>query len=202
RFGLMLGLDQWVIERVFDLHGRHASPRRFFIHLCGATLDDPHFAAFVTDRAAHHGIDPKGVVFEITEQVAISRLMRARATLETLLNQGFQFALDDFGTGVASFGYLDELPVQFVKLSERYIRYLDSDPASGIIVRALVDLAHLHGLSCIGEGVENAAVLQSVQNLGIDFVQGYHLHYPEPLEEVEDPTSPSSTMPRPPEAAR
>ncbi|MGF1526951.1 MAG: diguanylate cyclase, partial [Candidatus Competibacterales bacterium] len=55
RFGLMLALDQWVIERVFALHGRHPSPRRFFIKLCGAPLHAPHFAAVVTHRAAPPG---------------------------------------------------------------------------------------------------------------------------------------------------
>ncbi|MGF1525988.1 MAG: putative bifunctional diguanylate cyclase/phosphodiesterase [Candidatus Competibacterales bacterium] len=174
-------LDRWVIEEVF----RHLALDRqgtcYSINLSGVTLEDGELANFILDLQDRYGVNPSQVCFEITERTAIQRLTRAIRVMELLQKGGFQFALDDFGSGVASFGYLQQLPVHYVKLDGQFVRGLDQDPANAVIVRALIELSHLRGLRCVAEAVETQEALDRLQGLGVDLAQGHFLHLPEPL---------------------
>jgi EAL domain-containing protein (putative c-di-GMP-specific phosphodiesterase class I) len=89
-------------------------------------------------------------------------------------------ALDDFGAGYSSFGYLRELPVDFIKLDGRLVRDIDRDPVKAAIVTAAITVAHAMGMRTIGEYVENAAIAERLTGCGADFGQGYHYGRPEP----------------------
>jgi EAL domain-containing protein (putative c-di-GMP-specific phosphodiesterase class I) len=95
--------------------------------------------------------------------------------------RGFDLALDDFGAGVASFAYLQELPVTYVKIDGRIVRDLLSDPASEVIVGSLVRLARLRNIECIAEWVESEDVIDRLRTLGVRYAQGYLLESPSPL---------------------
>jgi EAL domain-containing protein (putative c-di-GMP-specific phosphodiesterase class I) len=181
RYGLMPIIDRWVMEQSFRYLAATVRPMRLSINLSGLTLNEPRFFDDVVALQERYGIDSADICFEVTESVAIERLTRAVAMMNRLVEAGFSFSLDDFGNGVASFGYLQELPVDFVKIDGRFIRDIQDDPANAVIVESLVKLADVKHIGCIGEWIETREVLEQVKALGVGYGQGYYLHLPEPL---------------------
>ena len=120
---------------------------------------------------------------EITETEAITSLSRTRALMEEARRTGCRFALDDFGSGMASYGYLKDLPVDFLKIDGSFVRRLHRDPVSRAMVRSIHELGRLMGKYTIAEFVVNSSVLEEIEALGIDYAQGFHLGEPRPLEE-------------------
>jgi EAL domain-containing protein (putative c-di-GMP-specific phosphodiesterase class I) len=154
---------------------------RLSINLDPRTLDSPDFYKQVGDHRARHGIQPKDVCFEVTENVALENLTRAVETMHRLAQDGYRFALDDFGSGVASFGYLQKLPVQYVKIDGQFVQNFTEDPVNPLVVRTLSELARMRNIQCIAECVENESTKNQLARLGVDLGQGYFLHKPEPL---------------------
>ena len=95
---------------------------------------------------------------------------------------GCQFALDDFGRGVSSFGYLEKLTVDMIKIDAGFIHNLDRDRSNHAIVLAIREVAAEFGLTLVAEGVENQAIRARVEGLGIEFMQGYDISEPTSLE--------------------
>src|SRR5690606_40373766 len=173
-----------VIDHSFQmLAGHEEADVLLSINLGGVTLDSPDFPDQIVVLQERYGISPSRICFEVTESVAINHLTRAVESMRMLRELGYRFALDDFGSGVASFGYLQQLPVDFVKLDGRFVKHLLDDPANGIIVASLAKLARQRGIICIAEWVETAETLDELRAHGVDVVQGFHLHQPEPLED-------------------
>jgi EAL domain-containing protein (putative c-di-GMP-specific phosphodiesterase class I) len=103
----------------------------------------------------------------------VSDIVRASRFAERLDAIGCQFALDDFGTGYAALTYLKHLPIRYLKIDRDFIRDLAENPRSRAVVSAIVTLAAGFGQRTIAEGVENAATLALLRELGVDLAQGF-----------------------------
>jgi EAL domain-containing protein (putative c-di-GMP-specific phosphodiesterase class I) len=121
-------------------------------------------------------------VFEVTETAAISNIEAAQHFAEQLAQLGCRFALDDFGAGFGSFYYLKHLPFDFIKIDGEFVRQLVSDPTDRLVVSAVVDLARGLGKRTIAEFVGDEATVATLRMLGVDYLQGYHLGKPAPVE--------------------
>jgi diguanylate cyclase (GGDEF)-like protein len=128
----------------------------------------------------------EGFCLEITEGAIMDDAQRAKATLERLSQRGYKLSIDDFGTGYSSLAYLQQLPVQELKIDMSFVKGMEKNPGDETIVRSTIELAHNLGLSVVAEGVENAAILQRLAELGCDEAQGYHLSKPVPLAQLQD----------------
>jgi diguanylate cyclase (GGDEF)-like protein len=182
RFGLMDRIDRWVLEGTCRYLAERNDPRlRLSVNLSGSTLNEPAFYEFVIDLQKRYHIDPRQICLEVTEGVMIHRLRQAVESMKELRSRGFDIALDDFGAGVASFAYLQELPVTYVKLDGRITSGLTTDPASEVIVSSLVRLARLREIECIAEWVDSDATLERLRTLGVRYAQGYFIDLPVPL---------------------
>ena len=184
RFGLMPQLDRWVVDRAlanFDALHRSGRPLRLCaINLSGLTVEDDSFADFVIERLQRHGVDPARVCFELTETAAVGNMVRALELMNRLRAIGCRFSLDDFGAGMSSFGYLKDLPLDYIKIDGSFIRKLESDPVSRSIVRAVTEIGHQLGLQVVAEWVGDAGVVEVLRGIGVDYGQGFFLHQPEP----------------------
>ena len=94
---------------------------------------------------------------------------------------GLRTALDDFGSGASSFGYLKQLPLDYLKIDGQFVRDVLTDPLDAAAARCFVDVARVVGLKTVAEFVESEAVQQKLAALGVDMAQGYHIHRPGPL---------------------
>ncbi|WP_255398916.1 EAL domain-containing protein [Pollutimonas subterranea] len=108
-------------------------------------------------------------------------LARLLDTEGNLVDQGFSFALDDFGSGMSSFSYLEQLPVQYIKIDGEFVKGILTRPAGAAIVEAVVKVARAMNILTVAESVEFPELLPHLQAFGIDYGQGFVLHRPEPL---------------------
>ena len=183
RFGLMPQLDRWVVETTLaNFNALHPSGKPVTlcaINLSGPTFEDETFADFVLQRLDDHGVPPGRICFEITETAAMSSMTRAVEFMHRLRSAGCKFSLDDFGSGMASFGYLKNLPVDFIKIDGSFIRNIEIDPVSYSIVRAVTDIGHQLGLKVVAEWVADERARDLLRGLSVDYAQGFAIHRPE-----------------------
>ncbi len=182
RYGLMLAIDRWVVSRSLEaLSAVGGDAGVFTINVSGQSLGAAEFLDFVTQRIRDTEVAPQKLCFEITETAAASELGHVLRFIDALKRVGCRFALDDFGTGLSSFSYLKTLPVDYLKIDGAFIRELASDDIDRAMVEAVNLIGHKMRLLTIAEWVESDATSQKLQEIGIDYGQGYALGKPEPL---------------------
>lgn len=187
RYNLMSVIDRWVIRNTFQWLVAHPQkktiPNLTTINLSGSSVADPLFLDFVLEQLQQTGVIPNTICLEITETVAITNLTRARRFITELHEAGCLFALDDFGSGMSSFGYLKDLPVDFLKIDGQFVQDMDEDPISLAMVRSINEIGKLMGKQTIAEHVANKETLSILKEMGVDYVQGYYLGMPAPLDD-------------------
>ncbi len=189
RFGLSTDIDRWVIVnaiRMLAEQRRELPDLRYSINLSGQTLSEPAVCDLVIHALRRSGLDPSALTFEVTETVAIANMTLAETFLSKLREIGCSTALDDFGAGMSSFGYLRELPVDYVKIDGRFVRNLAASATDQAMVRAMNDIAHALGKKTVAEFVEDENCFQLLREYGVDFAQGYHLGRPEVISAVDN----------------
>jgi len=199
RYGISPKLDRYVISTALNLLNNNPSLFNtidvFCINLSGLSLSDDDFLRFVIQQFDSYPSLPGKICFEITETAAISNMKKAERFIDELKSMGCHFALDDFGSGLSSFGYLKNLPVDYVKIDGSFVRNIINDPIDLAMVRSINDIGHLMGKKTIAEFVENDAIKQQLQQLGVDYVQGYGIGKPYPLQELLDDFLKRQAMP-------
>lgn len=110
--------------------------------------------------------------------------------------RGCRFALDDFGSGLGSFGYLKSLPVDYLKIDGRFVRGVEHDSMDLAMGDSINQIGHVAGMQTIAEYVENSAIETRLRNLGVDYVQGYAIARPEPLQRLASVPAPRIKTPR------
>lgn len=151
------------------------------INLSGASLNDDAFLEFIEEKLYEFQIAPQKLCFEITETIAISNLAKTTHLIYRLKEMGCYFALDDFGSGMSSFGYLKNLPVDFLKIDGMFIKDIAKNQVAREIVEAINRVAHVMDIKTIAEYVEDEVTYQHLQQLDIDFAQGFGILKPSAL---------------------
>jgi diguanylate cyclase (GGDEF)-like protein len=185
RYNLMPSIDRWVARTSFAWLATRPDPAAFrlSINLSGTTLSDDAFLDFVRELFGTHAVPPAAICFEITETAAIANLATASRFIRELRQLGCLFALDDFGSGLSSFGYLKNLPVDFLKIDGSFVRDLLANPIDRAMVRAINEVGHAMGIRTIAEFVERPETLHVLAALGVDYAQGWAVGRPRPLAE-------------------
>ncbi|MAZ86998.1 MAG: response regulator receiver protein [Cellvibrionaceae bacterium] len=185
RFGLMDDVDRWVINAVIEHMCRRKDnaleEKIYSVNLSGVSLGDPSLADFVIERIERTGIDASLLHFEITETAAIRHLDSAVEFMQRLKVLGSCFYLDDFGSGLSSFGYLKDLPVDYLKIDGSFVRTMLDDSNSLAMVSTINHLAHSMGLKTVAEYVESDELKEKLADVGVDFIQGFGVARPKPL---------------------
>ena len=185
---LMTDIDTWVINNLFETlekcEGHMWENHRFSVNLSGSSLNNESFLQFLKRKLMESSLPPQLFCFEITESVAVSNLSRIVEFINSLKEIGCSFALDDFGKGVSSLTYLKSLPVDYLKIDGSFIKELNVNPTSKVMVEAINHIAEGFGLKTVAEFVENEDILNSVQDLNVDYAQGFHLSRPTAFKNI------------------
>ncbi len=174
-------IDRWVVRSAISLI---AEQKAFFadkhleINLSGRSFTDEGLLPFIKEALLTSAIDPRKLVFEITETSVITNIREAQHFISTLESMGCHFALDDFGKGFSSFEYLKCLPVEFLKIDGSFISNLAHDMVDRQLVKAMIVMAHELGKQVTAEFVGDEKTLQLLKEYGVDYAQGYHIGKP------------------------
>lgn len=192
-YSLMHRIDRWVVKNLFESQGAYyrsvweglqaheKGNYLYTINLSGASVDDDQFVDFLREQFSLYQVPPQLICFEITETIAIANLNKAAQFMRELKALGCRFALDDFGTGMSSFGYLKNLPVDYLKIDGSFVRQMIENPVDAAFVEAINQIGQALGLKTIAEFVENEAILERLRQMGVGYAQGYGIAEPCPL---------------------
>ncbi len=184
------GLIKGVTERVLEAALRQCATWRaegldvrFSVNVSTRTLMDHDLPETIRGLLDRFAVPPDSLQLEITESRFVADVGGARNVLHELRAMGLTIAIDDFGTGYSSLSQLQQLPVDEIKIDRSFVMRMETEPDDAVLVRSIIELGRNLGLRVTAEGVETASVQRSLQELGCDFAQGFHIGRPVPAEE-------------------
>ena len=187
RYSLAPRIDRWVVEETFRwlnaVHANLGSAEFVNINLSGVSIGDNDFLDAIEEMTLVLNIPTSNVCFEITESASMGKY--AKTFLLRLKEMGYQLALDDFGTGFCSFGYLESLPVDFIKIDGLFVRDMVHNQSHREFVKSINDIGKLMGKQTVAEYVECPETLSLLKAMGVDFAQGHQIARPSPLTSVQ-----------------
>jgi diguanylate cyclase (GGDEF)-like protein/PAS domain S-box-containing protein len=183
RSGLIGQLGTWIyrtaIARATELNETvGAGPVQMSVNVAARQLSDTHFADAITSVLDGSGLDPARLTLELTETGLITDAPHARDNLQRLHDMGVRLSIDDFGTGNAGLSYLNEFPIDEIKIDRSYVDKLDTTPQATAVIVSCIELAHALDATVVAEGVETEAQLIRLTELGCDVAQGFHYSRP------------------------
>ncbi|HRB22052.1 MAG TPA: EAL domain-containing protein, partial [Nitrosomonas sp.] len=184
--GLIHAIDHMVLRKAIILAAKIYEAgifANFSINLSAHAFNDPELLPILKQQLSEYQIDPEKLMFEITETAALENIPGARTLMKEIKELGCGFVLDDFGVGFSSFFYLRELPVDVVKIDGSFIRNLAENSDDVILVNALCTVARGFGKKVTAEFVESEEILHIIEQMDIDYAQGYYIGRPSPVEE-------------------
>ncbi|MGI9622590.1 MAG: putative bifunctional diguanylate cyclase/phosphodiesterase [Acidimicrobiales bacterium] len=155
------------------------------INLSVRQLGDPSLVGDVEDALVDAGLDASAIELEITESALMEDVDANASLLSSLQRLGTSIAVDDFGTGYSSLQYLQQLPVDVLKVDRSFVSGIEEADGDEAIVTAIVQLADALGLSVVAEGVETPGQLDKLRGLGCTLAQGFHFAKPMTIEDLE-----------------
>lgn len=186
RYYLMGSIDRWVVRQA--LHTIKSSAQLseddniiYAINLSGQSISDPKFLQYVIKELENHQLKPQKLCFEITETAAIHHMQQAERFTRALSDLGCLFAVDDFGVGMASFNYLRNFPLNFLKIDGSFVRAILESKIDHGFVDNMNRIGQQMGLITIAEHVEATALLAPLSDIGVDWVQGHGIHEARPF---------------------
>ena len=177
--GAIVELDRWVLEEAgrqsaaWGADGPTGGSRFLSVNISPLALVQPGFVTLVRDVLDDSGLRPDELLLEVTETVQPDPRGVA-TTLAALKALGVRLAIDDFGTGFASVRRLLDSPFDVIKVDEQLLHAMSSDPRAAAIVSGVIDLGRRLGSVTIAEGLESAAQVTELRQLGCDLGQGFH----------------------------
>ncbi|MGA9334416.1 MAG: EAL domain-containing protein [Rudaea sp.] len=183
RFSMIGEIDRWVIRQALQVlreQNRLNQQTGLTINLSAQSMTHGDLGRYITDCLVEFDVDPRAVVFEVTEQGALNHLEAVHHLIQELQPFGCRFALDDFGIGFSSFAHLKHLNVDFLKIDGSFIQGLLNDPVDLAVISAITNIAHSIGKIAIAEHVDRPEILHALHACGVDQAQGYYIARPQP----------------------
>jgi len=148
------------------------------VNVSATLLGDTEFIEQIRETLENSPLPNDRVTIEVTESAAMNNPEAAVAALTSWRALGVNISIDDYGTGQSSLGYLQKLPATELKIDKSFVQAINSDPRNAIMVRSTIALAHELGIKVVAEGIEDAACLATLAEMGCDTAQGYHIGRP------------------------
>lgn len=189
RFNLMRAVDTWVVREavkkieLISQSGNSEIPR-IFINLSANSITDQSFCDYILKLLNEHPIPENSICFEITETAAIKNMEQAINFMTQLKKVHCLFALDDFGSGMSSFTYLKNLPVDYLKIDGSIVNKMDENKADQAMVAAINQIGRVMNIETIAEHVENEAIMSELNEMGVNYAQGFYIGKPISIDEL------------------
>lgn len=188
RYHLASKIDKWVINKTIDWLMADLNELEQLslcsINLSAQSLCNIDVLEFIQQKIHEANFPANKLCFEITETAVVSNINEANTFIYELRKLGCKFALDDFGSGLSSFAYLKELHVDTLKIDGCFVKGLASDPFDFAAVKSINEIAKSCGLNTVAEFVDSKEIVEKLQIIGVDFMQGYYFEKPYPVLSV------------------
>ena len=179
--GLIVRMGEWVlrsaIQTLVALRSRGYSDVHMAVNLSVAQLQHPDMLNMLTRVLSEFAIPSSMIELEITESIAMGDIVGNIAKLNRIKSMGFNLAMDDFGTGFSSLNYLQQMPIDCLKIDRAFVQTANTKRGSEII-EMIIQLAKTLGLKVVAEGVEKIEQAQLLKALKCDEVQGFYFAKP------------------------
>jgi diguanylate cyclase (GGDEF)-like protein len=179
--GFSSDLELVAVRRALERFADSGAVGRLFVNFSALALAERRVNAdIILECLQRHGLSPKQVVIELSENHAIVDSSPAWAALLHFRKENFEIAIDDLGEGFSSLRLWSELRPEYVKLDRHFVHGIHRDPVKLQMARAMQQIAQVAGSNVVAEGIEDAADFQVVRDLGIMYCQGYLIAPPAP----------------------
>jgi diguanylate cyclase (GGDEF)-like protein len=180
-------LDFYMLQQVVAIlaHPDHAHWPTVHVNCSSYSITRPEFSSEVLGLLSEHGVAPSRICLELTEGALVAEPDLARQAMKHLADNGVSVVLDDFGAGFSSLSYVHQYHFSGLKIDKSFTLELTTSSRSRAIVRAIVRMAESLGLTVVAEGVEDAATLQLLREMGAGQAQGYYFSMPVPQDKLD-----------------
>ncbi|EDZ61335.1 diguanylate cyclase/phosphodiesterase (GGDEF/EAL) with PAS/PAC sensor(s) [Sulfurimonas gotlandica GD1] len=176
--GLLPEITKAIIDKSFNFMA--SNNYSFSINITEDDLSKNYLLEYLNEKELEYGIESERVILEILEGVSANGKKNHIKQLTQLKNRGYSIAIDDFGSEYSNFERVLDLDIDFLKIDAKYIKDIHKNSKSYEVTRAIVFFAKNAHIPCIAEFVHNAEVQKIIEDLGIEYSQGYHFSEPSP----------------------
>jgi len=195
--GLIWDIGAWVIDEALrkmrEWHTMFNSIKpTIAVNISSGQLRNAIFLDMIDDKIKKHNVNSSYLKLELTESVLMENNETVSAIIDELNHRNIDLAIDDFGTGYSSLAYLNEIPVQQIKIDKRFIDAIDATASGEInedalaIVQATISLAKSLRKEVTAEGIESKRQLDALREFGCDYAQGYFIGKPLSVDDVKE----------------
>jgi diguanylate cyclase (GGDEF)-like protein len=177
--GLVVEIGNWVLTEAcrqavaWRAWPGASGPLQVSVNLSPSQIDQPELVTDVADALRESGLDADGLVLEITEGVLMQDTDSVIRKLARLKRLGLRLAIDDFGTGYSSLEYLRRFPFDVIKVAKPFVDGVTQGPEESALARAIIKLGDTFDLQTVAEGIEDAAQIRELEQMGCTLGQGY-----------------------------
>ena len=193
RTGTIVQLGQQILESACQQllkwksqQGSAAKDLKVNINLSPRQLREPDFVAGLASTISRLGVESSSLCLEVTETLLLDNSQAAINVLREIKQLGCEIHLDDFGTGYSSLNYLEELPVDALKIDRSFVSRFDSDRSENAVVEMIIALAETLEVSVIAEGIANSVQADILKSMNCYLVQGYYYSKPLPVDDATE----------------
>jgi EAL domain-containing protein (putative c-di-GMP-specific phosphodiesterase class I) len=190
--GLIVQIGRWVLQEA-TMQGRALQeryptnpPLHMAVNLSARQLQRPEIVTEVAEALVESGLDAESLVLEITESVMMADVELSLQRLTELKDVGVKLAVDDFGTGYSSLNYIQQFPVDILKVDKSFVDAFNTDSRKSALTATIIKLAEDLELRPVAEGIERADQLERLQALHCDLGQGFYFAKPMPMDGIDE----------------
>lgn len=178
-------LDTWVIKTVLSnskLFKKNGLVGPFSLNINSSSIENPNFPSLLHSLLSEQNVAGEDIEIEILEVESIKNLEATRKILHECEELGVSFSLDDFGTGYSSLTYFHALPISKLKVDKCFIKNINSDSDSLLLVKSILAIANANNKPVIAEGIESDSIVETLAQLKCEYGQGYGIAVPMPID--------------------
>lgn len=188
--GIIIELGRYVLKKVcrqiktWELRG--IDYINVSVNVSAEQFRDLYLSEFILSILKEYELNPNILELEITETAIIRNIDHTAKMLNEFIKKDINIALDDFGTGYSSYSYISNLNLNTLKIDKSFVDFINCDFRKNLIIRNIIDFAHILGMNVVAEGVEHEHQIKTLKEYECDIIQGYYYSKPLPVQDFEE----------------
>lgn len=186
--GLITMIDEWVLREACLVNSswkQHRDiPLQVSVNISARQFNHPNFVNSIREALLESKCNPMDLCLEITESMMLTDVEFSKKIVDELIESGVVVAIDDFGIGCSSLSLLKNFPVSVLKIDKSFIQDMTASKENKTIVHAIIKMSQIMSLKVVAEGVETLEQMNMLKEMSADYIQGYYISKPLPIEEL------------------